>query len=181
MADSVVSQYLYLLDSAFDYSRWHSVVGNLNSVQPENWTWIPPGGDRSIQFIVEHIGLCKIKYENHAFGDEDLRWNDRLVEDESVFSTVPSAIEWLRSCNNTWRRSVAALADEDLLQPRKTNLGESVETRWIISAMLEHDLYHAGEINFIRFLHNPELNWYEDDHLRSVHLAQTARSDAGRP
>ena len=181
MTDPGVSQYLYLLDSAFDASRWHSVVGNLKSVQPEVWTWIPPEGDRSIQFIVEHIGLCKIMYENHAFGDGNLRWDDRLLEDESVLSTIPSAIEWLRSCNSAWRRSVAALTDDDLLQPRRTNWGEEMETRWIMSTMLEHDLYHAGEINFIRFLHDPALNWYEDDHKRSVHLAKMAQNDAGQP
>jgi hypothetical protein len=181
MTNPVVSQYLNLLDSAFDASRWHSVVGNLNSVSPEAWTWIPPGGDRSIQYIVEHLGLCKIMYENHAFGDGNLRWDDRLIEDESVLATIPSAVEWLRSCNDRCRRSVAALNDADLLRLRKTNWGEAMETRWIISVMLEHDLYHAGEINFIRFLHNPEASRYEDDHLRSVHLAKMARNDAVRP
>ncbi len=181
MANSMVSQYLYLLDSALDSSRWHSIVGNLNSVSPEAWAWIPPGGDRSIQYIVEHLGVCKIMYENQAFGDGNLRWDDRLIEDESALATIPSAIEWLRSCNDRWRQSVAALNDDDLLRPRKTHWGEFKETRWIISAMLEHDLYHAGEINFIRFLHNPEASRFEDDHLRSVQLAQIAQIDAARP
>jgi len=177
VARSEVAHYLYLLDSAFDSSRWHSVVGNLKSVEPEAWSWIPPSGDRSIQYIVEHLGLCKLMYENHAFGDGTLRWDQPLIEDESVLATIPSAIEWLRSCNAIWRQSVAALSDHDLSQPRKTNWGETIETRWIIATMLEHDLYHAGEINFIRSRHNPAASWYEDDHARSLHLAQIAQND----
>ena len=27
-----------------------------------------------------------------------------------------------------------------------------METRWLISAMIEHDLYHSGEINHVRAL-----------------------------
>ena len=181
MPTSAVSAYLYLLDSAFESSRWHSLVGNLKSLQPGDWTWMPSGSDRSIQYIVEHLGLCKIMYENHAFGDGGLRWEDRLIEDESVFATVPSAIEWLCGCNNKWRQSVAALTDEDLLVPRKTNWGEMAETRWIISAMLEHDVYHAGEINYMRTLHNQESNWYQDDYDRSIQLAKLAQIGGGQP
>ena len=49
--------------------------------------------------------------------------------------------------------STAALDDAELLRPRMTNWGELKEPRWIIAVMIEHDLYHAGEINHIRTLH----------------------------
>jgi hypothetical protein len=45
---------------------------------------------------------------------------------------------------------VAALTDDQLLEPRKTHWGGAAETRWIISVMIEHDVYHAGEINHLR-------------------------------
>jgi len=37
--------------------------------------------------------------------------------------------------------------------------GEEYETRWIIAVMIEHDLYHAGEINHIRSLFEGEDSW----------------------
>jgi hypothetical protein len=39
-----------------------------------------------------------------------------------------------------------------LLRPRLTNWGERQQTRWIIAVMIQHDLYHAGEINHLRSL-----------------------------
>jgi uncharacterized damage-inducible protein DinB len=181
LSTSAVSAYLFLLDSAFESSRWHSLVGNLKSLKPEDWTWIPPEGDRSIQLIVEHIGVCKIMYENHAFGDAKLSWDDQLVEDESVLWTIPSAIRWLRDCNSRWRTSVAALTDEELLRPRKAHWGEMKETRFIISAMIEHDTYHAGEINLLRSLHGGENSRDGRDYARSIRLAQLSQIVKDKP
>jgi hypothetical protein len=33
------------------------------------------------------------------------------------------------------------------------------ETRWIISVMIQHDLYHAGEINHVRSLLSGDDRW----------------------
>ena len=33
------------------------------------------------------------------------------------------------------------------------------ESRWIIAVMIEHDLYHAGEINHIRALRQGNDGW----------------------
>jgi hypothetical protein len=68
------------------------------------------------------------------------------------------------------RSGIAALADDaELLRLRRTNWGELRETRWIIVvvSMIQHDLYHAGEIN----------------HLRSCIRATTngSRPPSGRP
>jgi len=34
-----------------------------------------------------------------------------------------------------------------------TSWDELKETRWIINMIIQHDLYHAGEINHLRVLH----------------------------
>ena len=68
MTTAAVGQLLYLLDEAFAGEDWHSLLGNLRAVAPEEWRWVPPGGDRSIRDIVQHVGGCKFMYEDHAFG-----------------------------------------------------------------------------------------------------------------
>jgi DinB superfamily len=143
MTTASVAQYLFLLDQAFDGSRWHSLLGNLDSVDLRVWTCVPPGGDRSIRDIVEHAGACKIMYENHAFGDAHLTWDDQFIDGD--LSTVSTATEWLRQCHERLIRSVASLSDRDLLVPRKLNWGELGDTRWIISIMIEHDLPRRGD------------------------------------
>ncbi|HKP51282.1 MAG TPA: DinB family protein [Chloroflexia bacterium] len=151
-----VSQLLYLLDEAFEGPKWHSLLGNLQSVTPDDWLWVPEGGRRSIRDIVQHVGGAKLLYDNHAFGDAKISWDDPVVEGGDAVSTIPSAIEWLRERHERLRQNVALLDDEELLRPRMHFSGKLKETRWLIAVTIEHDLYHAGEINHIRCLHQQD-------------------------
>ena len=38
------------------------------------------------------------------------------------------------------------------MKPRTGPWGTQHETRWLIKTMIEHDIYHAGEINHLRAL-----------------------------
>ena len=159
MASEVVGQLLYLLDQAFEGDRWHSLLANLQSVTLDDWIWLPPGGDRSIRDIVDHVGACKLMYENHAFGDATLRWEDIEAGAAARLETVDAAIAWLRSGQQQLRQSVASLDDKELLRPRRSNWGELKETRWLIGVLVGHDHYHAGEINHLRALHQQDDHW----------------------
>ncbi|HYP40441.1 MAG TPA: DinB family protein, partial [Chloroflexia bacterium] len=117
------------------------------------WLWVPPGGRRSIRDIVEHVGSAKLVYENHAFGDANLAWDDPFVTGGDRVSTIPTAIGWLKEAQERLRASIASLDDAELLRPRMHFTGALKETRWLIAVMIEHDLYHAGELNHIRCLH----------------------------
>ena len=91
MTTSAVSQLLYLFDEAFQGTDWHSLLGNLHSVTPEDWLWVPSGGQRSIRDIIQHVGGCKFMYHNHTFGDAQLTWDDPLVEGRDTLSTIAQA------------------------------------------------------------------------------------------
>jgi uncharacterized damage-inducible protein DinB len=155
MSAPAVTQLLFLLDQAFEDQKWHSLLNNLATVTRDDWTWAPPDGRRSIRDIVLHVGGGKLMYHNQAFGDAALAWDDPVIENNEAVLTIPSAIEWLRQGQQRFRQSVAALHDDELLLPRKTHLGMK-ETRWIIGVIITHDLYHAGEINHIRCLHQQD-------------------------
>ena len=47
----------------------------------------------------------------------------------------------------------------DTTRPGRTNWGELKETRWIVAVMIQHDLYHAGEINHLRSLYGGDDRW----------------------
>ena len=68
----------WLTVDAFEGDISHSIVANLRDLQPGYWTAIPPGGNRSIAEIVEHVGWCKWMYADYAFGEATLR-GDRLT------------------------------------------------------------------------------------------------------
>jgi len=153
MIGPAVSQLVYLLDEAFQGTEWHALMPNLRSVTQEDWLWVPPDGVRSIRYIVIHVGGAKLMYHNQAFGDGQLSWDDPLLCGPDGLPSLASALEWLRIGHEQLRASLAALSDADLLAPRMTPQSRLKETRWIIAVMIEHDLYHAGEINHIRALH----------------------------
>lgn len=160
----VVAQLVQLLDEAFAGDAlagedWHSLLGNLRTVPSEAWDWLPAVGSRSIRDIVQHVGGCKFMYENHAFGDGSLRWDHPLVMGEGVLSEPSTAMAWLREGHDRLRHSIAALTDADLDRPRMTNWGEAAETRWIVTVMIHHDVYHAGEVNHLRSLHSGDDRW----------------------
>jgi hypothetical protein len=167
-APPAIAQLLYLLDEAFEATtNDHSLVGNLRSLAPEDWLWVPLGGSRSIRDIVRHVGGCKFMYHDYAFGGATLTWEDPLVDgvDDGVdtLASSSSAIAWLRAGQERLRRSIAALDDDaEMVRSRLTNWGEREETRWIITAMIQHDLYHAGEINHLRSLRQRADRWAYD-------------------
>lgn len=154
-----VAQLVYLLDEAFMGTHWHSLLSNLRSLSQEDWRWVPAGGQRTIQDIVQHIGSCKLMYHNHAFGDAQLTWDDPFVAGGETLATSETAIPWLQEGHHRLRDSIVGLDDSELLRLRMTSWGELKETRWIIGAMIEHDLYHAGEINHLRSLRHEHDQW----------------------
>jgi hypothetical protein len=164
MGRSGIQQYVYLLDEAFDGTAWHSVMSNLRELRAEDWLWLPPAGGRPIGEMVAHLGACKLMYENHAFGDAALTWDDELVDERRLKAVTPQSLDelmsWLRAAQSKVIASVGALTDDsELMRERHTNWGEMAETRWIIKTMIEHDLYHAGEINHVRALRQGTDRW----------------------
>jgi len=159
-----IEQYLYLLDEAFGGDDWHSLLRNLAALSVDDWLWLPPNGARPIAEMAAHVGACKYMYENHAFGDASLRWDDPLVDQKRLRQASTESIDelmgWLREAQRVLRSSVAALADDgELVRARRTNWGALAETRWIIKSTIEHDLYHAGEINRMRALRQSNDCW----------------------
>jgi len=154
MTRAGIEQMLYMMDSAFDGERWHSVLTNLASVKDEDWDWAPPGGRRTIRLLVQELGECKYVYDSHAFGDGSIHW-DKPGSVPGIPEGVPTSqvIEWLRGAHSVLRGHLAGLTSDDSLTEKvMSQWGTLVERRFLVKTTIEHDLYHAGEINHIRAL-----------------------------
>jgi len=152
MGRAGIKQLLYQMDEAFRDNPWGSLLNNLKNVNEDDWEWLPSDGKRSILHIVQHVGYAKLIYENHAFGDGSMTWSTPSnVPQESQPDVMK---DWLRDAQERLRGSVAALRDdEELKKNRMAPWGGEANTRWIVNNMIQHDAYHAGEINHIRALH----------------------------
>ena len=161
MGRKAIEQFAYLMDEAFELNGEHSLLSNLRSLAKDGWLWLPPNGGRSVFDIVRHVGECKYVYENHAFGDGSMRWD----RPETIPTITPEQhpskiIEWLREGHRRVKEALFSLGDdEELLRPRWANWGQEYETRWLLSVLLQHDLYHSGEINHLRALWQGTDRW----------------------
>ena len=147
--------FVWLIEEAFQGDPSHSLLVNLKDLREEDWTATPPGSNRSIADILEHIGWSKWMYEDYAFGSASMRGDQPpLIPTEGARSRPRrELLAWLTEGHQRWLASVRALRDDsELGRDRFTNWGEWLPTRDIIRIMIAHDFYHAGEINHIRAL-----------------------------
>ena len=68
-------------------------------------------------------------------------------------------LAWLTEGHRLLRESVAALSDEELDGETRAPWGQRATRRWIVQIMIEHNLYHAGEINHLRALAEERDRW----------------------
>jgi len=158
---------LGLLEEAFhgagieESDESQALLPNLATVLDAAWRALPHGLARSIESIALHVGSCKIMYDDYAFGVGSLEWGTPEVEPWGT-GDAPRAdvVPWLEGAHDRLVAHVGALADDtDLDEPRQTNWGEPMPTRWIVAAMITHDAYHAGEINHLRSLLGDDDRW----------------------
>lgn len=162
MNRNTIDTLCWLIEDAFVGNLGDSIMSNLVNVREEDWTALPPGGERSIADILEHVGWCKWMYEDYAFGTASLP-GDRppLVPGETIRSRPhDELLSWLKEGHYKWLGSVRALPDDsELERDRLTNWGEWMKTRIIIRSMIGHDYYHAGEINHLRAILQGNDRW----------------------
>ena len=154
LATPAVDALVFQMESAFAGEYWHSVLLNLGSCTADDWDWTPPGGRRTIRDIVKHIGVCKLRWHNQLFGDRSLTWEDfELVAEQEAAGPPDRVTAWLQEVHANLQSSVARLMDDELPGEREGYWSEPKPLQVTIVIMIQHDLYHAGEINHIRALH----------------------------
>jgi hypothetical protein len=158
-AKTEVELLLDLLDSSFQRpipdnwsDGWHSLLSNLRSVRDEDWNWLPPDGARTIGRLAAHCGVAMLVYADYGFGEGKLQWPDAIPPRETMSTKAP-LIPWLTESHETLHNALAASTDQQLDDLRETwDKGDKRPRRWFATTMIEHILYHAGEINHIRAL-----------------------------
>ncbi len=165
MARTELDSLLTALEAAYRGDRFHALLGNLEDVSDEEWATVPgehrvevfgPSPELSIADLVLHVGGAKLMWENHPFGDGSLTW-------EAVrpgTSDRGEIMAWLDDAQGRFVASVDALGDDaELGVERMAHWGRPLETRAIVSIVVNHDLYHSGEINRQRSLIRGATGW----------------------
>jgi len=163
---SSVELLAYLMNEAFEgrgieeSNESQSLMANLATVDEAAWREQVAEATRTIESIALHVGSCKVMYADHAFGSGELAWQSPAVQPwPDGEAPMPETLAWLSETHARLMEHVSRLSDEDLTAIRPANWGEQRETRWLLSMLLQHDAYHAGEINHIRSLLGGEDRW----------------------
>ena len=149
MPQAQISQLCWLLEEAFDQGDEHSLLANLRDVDDDLANRALTEGGRSIAEMIRHVGYFKHVYQSCAFGNGSKPENGPSRDSHGRFS-LEELLAWTREGHRLLVDSVSALEDSELEQPRKVHWGDLLPTRSIVRIMIEHDLYHAGEVNHLR-------------------------------
>lgn len=146
------------LEAAYRSDTAHSLLQNLSDVRPEEWEARPAepqvsvfGSDPelSIADIVNHVSAAKYMYADYAFGGASKQWGNLGAPSGDMEATLA----WLDEGHRTFADAVASLEDDSQLAvERPAHWGQPAPTERLISLMINHDLYHSGEINRQRAL-----------------------------
>jgi uncharacterized damage-inducible protein DinB len=150
MPEAAVRELLALLRDAYDSDPEHSLLGSLWTVSDTDWSAKLTEDGRSIRAIVRHVATAYHAYYDSGFGSGEPSW-ERMAAIGLAKVERDDLMAWLAEGHQSVIAAVSALTDDaELEAPRPSHWGELVPTRRILTTLIAHAYYHAGEINHLR-------------------------------
>jgi hypothetical protein len=155
--DREIALLLSIIDEAYEKKAWHgpNLRGSLRGVTAEMAAWRPARGRHNIRELVIHAAYWKYAVRRRLLGEkrgsfplEGSNWITR--------ASTGSEADWkkdlklLSEIHRAMREAVAGLRAKDLSVRTPGSKVTNVRTIFGIAA---HDLYHAGQIQLIKRLH----------------------------
>jgi len=140
------------LQRAFEGNAWHgpSVREVLEGVSAEQAAQYPVAGGHSIWEIVLHIAVWESIVRRRLGGEVIVEISDeedwRHLADTSTVAWKKT-LEELEQGHRQLQRAVAGLNDEQL---PATVPGKDYSVYFMLHGIIQHDLYHAGQIGLLK-------------------------------
>ncbi len=150
------------LEAAYQGSRWHSLQSALKDITPEEAEWKPPAYkgfpwmQGSIVEIVFHVGGDSLYQLDHALGERRLTWEELEERFQAEGGDLQAALKLAEEGYQALQRALDPLTDEDLQRTYPTPESQGKRQRTLeefFEMMIEHHLYHAGQIVYARCLY----------------------------
>lgn len=146
---------LTLQERAFRSSPWHSLLNSLDGIPPEMFSRAPdrhsgfPWMDGSVRDIVYHVAGDKFVQHSQAFSDGSLTWDNVPV----TRGPIEAMLKHLFDAHALLVEALKQQTDETLTRKVRTWGGKRMSVRNFFLMLIEHDLYHAGQIRMLRNLY----------------------------
>ncbi len=156
MASKELDTLLAVLDQAFDKKSWHgaNLRGSLRGVTDSEASWRPAPEGHNIWELTLHAAYWKYVVRRRFTGEP----RGSFPHPGSNWFRRPqgqSADDWnldiqlLIATHRSMRAAITQLKASDL---HVTPIGSTVSNFAIISGVVAHDLYHAGQIQLLKRL-----------------------------
>lgn len=155
---SRVQMLAQLLERAYRDSRYHSLRRALEGVDDQTARWRPPHYKGfpwmhgSILEIAFHAAGDKHALHNVAFGDGALRWEQIQRRFEEDGGDLAAAIRLADAGHEQMLATLHTLTDEQLTHKVPYYHGKKMPAEEIFLLAIEHDIYHAGQVWYVRCL-----------------------------
>jgi hypothetical protein len=147
---------LGLLDEAYNRKAWHgpNLRGAIRGLDARVAAWRPSAGRHNIWEIVVHCAYWKYAARRRILGETrgafPLKGSNWFARPAAASSQAwRSDVALLQDMHERLRPAVAGLSPRDL---KKIPRGSRVPNLAVISGIAAHDIYHAGQIQFLKRL-----------------------------
>ncbi len=158
--DPIIELLLHAMDEAFDHRSWHgtNLRGSIRGLSAAEAAWRPGPRRHNAWEIVVHAAYWKyaarrrlLREKRGSFPLKGSNWFERPASRTSQLAQWKSDVALLVATHHSLRDAVARLAPGDL---RRTSAAGDTSIRALVSGMIAHDLYHAGQIQLLKRLQN---------------------------
>lgn len=142
------------IDEAYNRRSWHgtNLRGSVRGITSREAVWRPARGRHNIQELVVHAAYWKYVVTRRLTGQKrgsfslkGSNWFARGTQDEALWR---ADLQLLDACHRTLRATVASISTEQLHRP----VAGGRTALWMVSGIVAHDLYHAGQIQIVKRL-----------------------------
>jgi len=148
---------LAAIDEAYNRRSWHgtNLRGSIKGLTAREAVWRPGADRHNIQELVVHAAYWKYAATRRLIGQKrgsfplpGSNWFPREVEDDAQWR---ADVRLLDDCHRALKAAVVSVSARQLHRP----IAGGRTAIWIVSGVVAHDLYHAGQIQLLKRLMMP--------------------------
>jgi uncharacterized damage-inducible protein DinB len=166
MARTAIDVWSARLEAAYRADPFHALRKNVESVRADEWDVRPAEWsteefgtqpELSVCDLVFHVGGAKYMYADRAFGKMKLEWTDIVLPQSR---DMPAVLAWLDEGHRQLAEGMASLTDDaQLVEQRLAPWRLAMTREQLLGIVINHDLYHSGEVNRQRALMRGAKGW----------------------
>ena len=159
---SAIAVLVQAMDEAFDRKSWHgtNLRGSIRGMAADTAGWRPAPGRHNIWEIVVHAAYWKYAVRRRLLGEKrgsfaikGSNWFERPVTEADRDAQWRSDVARLVETHALLRTAVVRLSPADL---RRRAPGGETTVLALVTGIVAHDLYHAGQIQLLTRLRGPD-------------------------